>query len=534
MKKIYIAIITLFLIIGYSFSQSSYTNVQMGSSNYGEVSIAINPKNTNQVVGGCNINKYYYSSNGGTSFTQGNLSSSAYGVWGDPVIIWDTVGNAYYFHLSNPPGGSGGQWIDRIVSQKSTNGGVTWENPGTYMGLNLPKDQDKQWAAVDFTHGPRGNWIYVTWTQFNAYDTPDSSNILFSRSTNGGVTWLDPPTRINQIGGDSFDDDNTVEGAVPCVGPNGELYVAWAGPKVRNSQFGLFFDKSTDGGNTWLANDIYVCDQPGGWGFNIAGLDRSNGLPVTVCDVSNSPYRGTIYINWTDQRNGSTDTDVWMIKSTNGGLNWSAVKRINNDAAGKDNFLTWIDVDPITGYVYIVFYDRRNYTGLQTDVFLARSTDGGNTFTNERISASPFTAGVGGFFGDYIDVSAYNGIVRPVWMRPQSSQTTYIYTALINFPVSAGNNGNEQPKSFALSQNYPNPFNPSTTILFEVPSPDFVSLKIYDAAGREIETLVNANLNAGKYEVNWNASSYASGVYYYSMTTGDGSYKESKKMMLIK
>lgn len=535
MKKYYFITFTLFLLISLTFAQSPYTNVQMGSSNYGEVSIAINPKNTNQVVGGCNINKYYWSTNGGTSFTQANLSSSSYGVWGDPVIVCDTVGNFYYFHLSNPPSGQG-NWIDRIVCQKSTNGGQTWNNPGTYTHLLPPKQQDKQWTAVDFTHGSRGNWMYCTWTQFDIYGSTvstDSSNILFSRSTNMGDNWS-TAVRINKLAGDCIDDDNTVEGAVPCVGPNGEIYVTWAGPKIKNTQFGLFFDKSTDGGVTWLANDIYICDQPGGWAFNVAGTDRSNGLPVTVCDVSNGPYRGTIYVNWTDQRNGATDTDVWLVKSTNGGLNWSSNIRVNNDPPGKDNFLTWIDVDPITGYVYVVFYDRRNYTGLTTDVFLAKSTNGGTTFTNERISASPFTAGVGGFFGDYIDISAYNGHVRPIWMRPQSSSTTYIYTALIDFPVSAGNNNTGTPTSYNLSQNFPNPFNPSTAIKFEVPASDFITMKVYDALGKEVETLVNANLNAGKYEVSWDASNYSTGIYYYSLTTGNGSFKESKKMILAK
>ncbi len=529
MKNLFTFILTLLIIIGYTFSQSPYTNVQMGSTGMGEVSIAINPKNPNQIVGACNIRAVFTTSNGGINWTSG-LINSTYTVWGDPCILWDTLGNAYYWHLTD-----WGTNLDKIVCQKSTNAGANWNN-GSYTISNQPKMQDKEWACVDFTHGPRGNWMYVTWTQFDDYASTsqtDSSNILFSRSTDAGTTWSQWK-RINKTGGDCVDDDNTVEGAVPCVGPNGELYVAWAGPKIRNSQYGLFFDKSTDGGTTWLDNDIYVTDQPGGWGFDINGLNRTNGLPVTVCDVSNGPYRGTIYINWTDQRNGTTDTDVWVIKSTNGGLNWSAVKRVNDDPAGKDNFLTWIDVDPITGYVYVVFYDRRNYTNTSTDVYIARSTDGGNTFTNERISASSFNPGVGGFFGDYIDISAYNGKVRPIWMRPQSSQTYYIYTALIDYPVSAGNQNSNVPSSFNLKQNYPNPFNPSTTIKFEVPSSNFIIMKVYDIAGREIETLVNATLNAGQYEVNFDAANYSSGVYFYSMTTGDNSFTETKKMIVTK
>mgnify|MGYP000152932990 CR=1 FL=1 len=76
------------------------------------------------------------------------------------------------------------------------------------------------------------------------------------------------------------------------------------------SSSSIVFDKSIDGGNTWLDEDIFINSQPGGWNYNIPGIYRANGLPITCCDISNSPNRGTIYVNWTDQRNGEDDTDV--------------------------------------------------------------------------------------------------------------------------------------------------------------------------------------------------------------------------------
>ena len=503
-----------------------------------EVSICINPKNLNHLVAGANINKYYYSSNGGFNWTSGNLVSSTYGVWGDPTIIVDTAGNFYYFHLSNPPSGS---WIDRIVCQKSTNAGMTWSNPGTFMGLNPPRDQDKQWACVDWTSGPRGNWIYVTWTQFNSYGSPDSSNILFSRSTDGGLTWLDPAIRINQIGGDGIDGDNTVEGAVPAVGPNGELYDAWAGPKVRNSVYGIFFDKSTDGGNTWLANDIYVCNQRGGWDYDIPGIQRANGLPITVCDISNSPYRGTIYINYTDEA-APGDHDVMIVKSTNGGVSWSNPLKVNYDQTGKEQFFTWMTIDQVTGYLYIVFYDRRNYNDNKTDVFAARSTDGGTTFADFRISETPFTPTSGVFFGDYINITAHSGIVRPIWTRLEGGALS-IYTAIMSFPVPVKTEGNKIPESFSLSQNYPNPFNPSTKIQFSIPPLEgvggrMVRVFVYNILGNEVATLVNEQLSPGTYEIEFNGTNYPSGVYYYQLTVSNEqltiAFKETKKMILIK
>jgi hypothetical protein len=88
------------------------------------------------------------------------------------------------------------------------------------------------------------------------------------------------------------------------------------------------------------------------------------------------------------------------------------------------------------------------------------------------------------------------------------------------------------PESYSLSQNYPNPFNPSTVIKFQVAGSRFVKLSIYDVLGREVSTLVNEQLKPGTYEVDWNASNYPSGVYFYKLAAGD--YVETKKMILIK
>ena len=88
------------------------------------------------------------------------------------------------------------------------------------------------------------------------------------------------------------------------------------------------------------------------------------------------------------------------------------------------------------------------------------------------------------------------------------------------------------PAEFSLSQNYPNPFNPSTSIKYSVPSNEYVSLKIYDVLGKEVATLVNQEMNAGIYEVQFDASQFTSGVYIYRLITEELSI--SKKMILIK
>lgn len=92
--------------------------------------------------------------------------------------------------------------------------------------------------------------------------------------------------------------------------------------------------------------------------------------------------------------------------------------------------------------------------------------------------------------------------------------------------------GNEIPKIYYIDQNYPNPFNPETNINFGLPISAEVKLTIFDIQGRQIEELINSKLEAGKYSINWNASNFASGIYFYTISAGD--FKAAKKMLLIK
>jgi hypothetical protein len=98
------------------------------------------------------------------------------------------------------------------------------------------------------------------------------------------------------------------------------------------------------------------------------------------------------------------------------------------------------------------------------------------------------------------------------------------------------NNLENIPTKFALHQNYPNPFNPKTTIEYTVRAyghtPQQVNLSVYNLLGQKVTTLVNKKQPAGSYQVQWDATSFATGVYYYKLTAGD--YQQVKKMVLIK
>lgn len=93
-------------------------------------------------------------------------------------------------------------------------------------------------------------------------------------------------------------------------------------------------------------------------------------------------------------------------------------------------------------------------------------------------------------------------------------------------------NTTQIPTEYMLEQNYPNPFNPSTTISFRLPEQSQVVLKIYDALGREVTTLVNDEMKAGSYNVQWTATDFASGIYFYRLSAGK--FSQTKKLMLLK
>jgi hypothetical protein len=382
-----------------------------------EPSIYLNPKNTNEVIAGSVMNDYYYSIDGGKTWKSKSIKSK-WGVNGDPVMLIDTLERYFYFHLSNI---DGVPLVGGMVSQYSKK----IKGKFKYQGHTIAngKYHDKQWVALD----PRTNHIYMTWTQFDAYDSNDPkhhSNILFSKTVDGGLNWTDP-VDISSFPGDCKDNDETAEGAVPAIGPNGEIYVAWA----RDDS--LWFNVSIDDGKTWLESEKHIADQPNGWVIDIPGIFRCNGLPVTVCDLSKGPNNGTIYVNWADQRNGEENTDIWLTKSTDGGENWSEAKRINNDESKRHQFLTWLTVDQATGYLYCVYYDRRNQKERGTDVYLSYSTDGGDSFVDVKISESAFKPNPKIFFGDYTNISVHEGVIRPIWTRLHNGKIS-LHTALIS------------------------------------------------------------------------------------------------------
>lgn len=384
-----------------------------------EPSIAVDPTNTSNIYAGSVLDNFYQSTDGGKTWTNEKISSP-YGVWGDPVIHADKSGRVYFFHLSDPEGTNwrSDQILDRMVCQ-TKDGPKDSFNEGSYTAIN-GKKHDKEWVAEHPTKGTIG----LSWTQFDDYGTDDpdcKSTILFSESYDQGQSWSTPKVISNKRG-DCIDDDGTAEGAVPAYGVKNAIYVGWA---LRDS---LYVSRSLDGRN-W--QDVLVSTQFAGWSQNYEGFSRCNGMPITVVDhCPSSPYFGRVYLCWGDQ-DYSMGGEVYFSYSDDAGGNWSPKKSISPDGGGSDQFLPWLSVDPTTGYLYAVYYDRRNLQGAATNTYLAISHDGGATWQEQKINVAPFTPNDAVFMGDYNHISAYDGVVRPIWTELSQGKKS-VWTYLFN------------------------------------------------------------------------------------------------------
>ncbi|OGU55708.1 MAG: hypothetical protein A2V66_13800 [Ignavibacteria bacterium RBG_13_36_8] len=143
----------------------------------------------------------------------------------------------------------------------------------------------------------------------------------------------------------------------------------------------------------------------------------------------------------------------------------------------------------------------------------------------------------------------YSGIVDYNWsgtVTPTKTDYTFTPTSTSYSNVTVNQSTNytgtgptsvEQlstllPTAYSVEQNYPNPFNPTTKIKYDIPKETFVSLRVYDLFGQEIEILVNERLPAGRYESEFNGSKLASGIYFYRLQAG--SFTKTKKLILLK
>jgi len=382
---------------------NGFDNIFLGTD-FGEPYIATNPRDPLNSICAYNINNLYYTLDG-YNWIKNIPSFPTFSVIGDPVMAYDSLGTCYYAQLYQ----NGATYGIAVV--KSTDKGVNWVGAksvySTTAGLS-----DKEWITADQTAGPYSNYVYVGWRQFG------ESGMRFSRSTNQGVSWSAPQSFI---GG---------QGAYVAVGPNGNIQggsVYFAATQGG----GMYVNRSTDGGATFSPQVIAAVIIPPGvfcqGRYTVKNCIRNNEFPRVAADNSYTATRGNVYVVFAANPSGPDNADIFLIKSTDYGINWTTPLRVNDDATTTDQWMPSVSVDNTTGKVFICWYDSRMdpASNLQTRLYAAVSTNGGNSFSvNENVSDvnfNPNNMAVGqpggeGYIGDYIGNSAIGNTSLNAWM----------------------------------------------------------------------------------------------------------------------
>lgn len=400
---------------------------QVTTSMQNETSLAVNPLDPLNMVAAANDYQFgavqtgwYTTTDGGKTWTTGTFGIAAgFSFSGDPCVAFDTQGvvNVVCMMYDGPSG------VDQVTSFRSLDGGLTWQPPfslGSVAGFDKPQIE----ADLSAT-SPNVDHLLVAWDQFGAAFAVD--NIIVSVSADQGASWSQPQV-INDA---SF---TTISPDV-AWGPNGEAYVMWADRGLRD----VMFDRSLDNGVTW-ANDVKAADFEHVPDILPGSFFRVFDIFAMHADQSSGPHGGNIYIAYHTWADGAGDhrADVMVTTSADRGSSWSQPVKITSDVGQNDQLFPGVVVDP-QGGVNVAFYDQRmSPQDNLLHTWMARSLDGGATWTDRTISDQGWSESITenpGFIGDYIDNEATtNGLLYPFWCDGRTG-TQDVYTDAVNMQL---------------------------------------------------------------------------------------------------
>lgn len=370
-----------------------------------------------------------------------------------------------------------------------TNGNMIFA--GTYgYGVFLSTNNGASWNEVDTNLTNRYiNVLGIAGKNLLA----GTLNGIF-HSTDNGVTWVKASMGVSYTQGYGF----ISNGSIVYAGTNAGIY------------------RSTDSGKTWI--------QPptGPSAFNFAVQDG---------DIFAGTYGG-IYVS-TDSGNNWNHTSVTNGIVASMVVNGNGLYAGFGDGSGVyvtfDNGLNWEQVVSGLTNTYvtslaategILFASAAGGSTAKAGVFV--SSDNGENWSNINAGMPDIPISYA-MVNDLVvfDASLFAATEYGVWRRPLSEVIT-----------SVEPRGTNIPNHFYLQQNYPNPFNPSTTIEYNIPKAELLTIKVYNVLGQEIKILFNEEKPAGSYQIKFDGSNLASGIYFYRIQAGD--FSQIKKMVLMK
>ena len=413
--------------------------------------------------------------------------------WSSPVSVSDLSNVQGSFPAVGPNGELYVTWLGfnntrQIMFDKSTDGGVTF---GTDVVIS---DAINSWfphMAVDLSNGPRKGYIYVTWGDERNGD----DDAFLSYSSDGGETW----SSVIRVNNDP-------------VG-NGKLQY-W--PSVAVSELGeisiIFYDTRNTANNNFI--ETYLARSTDALTFTNE-LMSTEPSPTSIPNndvrfgdyIGIDSYGGVVVPIWTDERAGGFDMDIYTAKINP--LLPVELKTFTARIVDGNTILEWSTATETNNFGFEI---QRSYNN---------GENGGGWFTAGFVEGQGTTTSIHNYtFTD-------KGLGKTVYYRLKQIDYNGAYRYSEVLKVNS-----VSIKTIALEQNYPNPFNPSTKIRYQVANDGFVNLKVFNSMGEEVVALVNSYQLAGSYEVKFDGSDFAGGVYFYSLSAG--SFSEMKKFVLLK
>lgn len=406
-----------------------------------ENSIFVNPLNTNTLLNSnnsFNINTVDLGTSGFFSSDAGNFWDGQPEALGeishaDPIVCIDRHNNYYVASLYSM---NGTNYQGLAIS---TNEGESW----TYYTIAAHGLLDKGYLWCDNSYvSEYENSLYCGWTSFDITPGGNGNDIEFSYSRDKGITWSAP---INISNSNHTDSSNLEQGANICTSNDGNVYAVWAiyfdFDPILPDENAIGFAKSTDGGQSFNGPSRIISNIRGIRHTGISENIRVNSYPTLAIDNSESPRKGTLYVTWTNigyPGINQGDMDIYLIKSTSQGRTWSHPIKVNQGAAGKEDYFPWITCDPLTGDIGIVYYHEIFQGEIETRVSV--STDGGENWDDFKVSDVRFTPepipGLAeNYFCDYIGITSRNGMFFPCW-TDNRDYPAYAYTSPFQLDVN--------------------------------------------------------------------------------------------------